>query len=186
MSSSDELPGLSPAGYPMPGQPNEYIRNRRAKFAEQLKDAGTMLQVCAMMLSEDDRHPLPVVESLFNRCDYVGRGLLWMLHSGFYGPINRGKLPSFEAQLKRNGALYQRMIDTVQQALDGSNLIEGYTDQGLPSDPNGKWPGMRIGGEVFNDWGGGPGGHAGAKRWRLEFMAGATAPSTPDEGAATA
>lgn len=176
-------PILSPAGYPTAAGGNEYIRNRRAKFAEQLKDANIMLQVCAMMLSEDDRHPLPVVESLFNRCDYAGKTLLAMLHSGFYGPINKGRLPSFEAKLKHNGALYQRMIDTVQEALNGSNLIEGYTDQGLPSDPNGKWPGMRIGGEVFNDWGGGPGGHAGAKKWRLEFMAGATAPPTTGETA---
>ena len=155
---------------------NSYIKERRAKFAEQLKDPVTHVQVCAMMLSEDEDRPLPVVESLFNRCDYSGKTLMHMLHSGFYGPINRGRLPHFVSMLRLNPELQTKMSGAINQALEGSNVIEGFTDQGLPTDPNGRWPGgLRIHGEIFNDWGGGPGGHAGAKKWREEFMAGAKA-----------
>ncbi len=152
---------------------NAYIKQRRAKFAEELKDPKVRAEVAAMMVSEDESHPLPVVESLMNRCDYAGKTLLHMLHSGFYGPINRGKLPHFLSVLKLNPEVKHRMDATIDMALEGSNVIQGYTDQGLPTDPNGRWPGMHIHGEVFNDWGGGPGGHAGAKAWREAFMAGA-------------
>lgn len=159
---------------------NAYIKQRRAKFAEQLKDPNVRLQVSAMMVSEDEARPLPVVESLMNRCDYAGKTLIQMLHSGFYGPINRGQLPHFERDIKVNRALRARMDAAIDQALAGSNEIQGFTDQGLPTDPNGRWPGgLRIHGEIFNDWGGGPGGHAGAKKWREEFMAGAAEPHSP-------
>jgi hypothetical protein len=38
------------------------------------------------------------------------------------------------------------------------------------SDPNAAWQGGRMvrHGEIYNDWAGGPGGHAGAARWREE------------------
>lgn len=152
---------------------NIYIKEQRAPLAEQLKDPNVKLQVEAMMASEDAANPLPVVESLFNRCLYAHRTLVQMLHSGFYGPINRGKLPAFEHLIEHNPHLKWRMDQAIEAALDGSNIINGYTDQGLPTDPNGRWPGMHIHGEVFNDWGGGPGGHEGAKEWRVAFMAGA-------------
>lgn len=153
---------------------NPYIKAQREKFAEQLLDPAVKLQVEAMLASEDATNPLPVIESLFNRCDYANKTLLQMLHSGFYGPINRGKLPAFEHLIEHNPHLKSRMDAAITAALDGSNVIQGYTDQGLPTDPNGKWPGMHIHGEVFNDWGGGPGGHAGAKSWRLRFMSAAS------------
>lgn len=155
---------------------NDYIKQRRAKFAEQLKDPAVRLQVAAMMLSEDAAYPLPVVESLFNRCDYSGKSILQMLHSGFYGPINRGRLPAFEWKIQHNHSLEVQMNAAIDQALGGSNVIQGFTDQGLSTDPNGRWPGgLRLHGEIFNDWGGGPGGHAGAQKWREAFMAGAKA-----------
>lgn len=152
---------------------NTYIKAQRAKFAQQLSDPAVKLQVEAMLASEDAANPLPVIESLFNRCDYAGKTLLQMLHSGFYGPINRGKLPAFESLIEHNPHLKARMDAAINAALDGSNVIQGYTDQGLPTDPNGRWPGLHIHGEVFNDWGGGPGGHVGAKAWRQKFMSAA-------------
>lgn len=154
---------------------NAYIARSRAKFAEQLKDPTLRLQVCGMLLTEDAMMPLPVVESLFNRCDYADKTIHQMLFSGFYGPINRGKLPHAEEVIRQSKQLREKMNAAIDEALAGSNVIQGYTDQGLPSDPNGKWPGMRLHGEVFNDWGGGPGGHAGARAWREAFMKGASA-----------
>ncbi len=153
---------------------NAYIKERRAKFAEALKDPALRLQVCGMLLTEDAMQPLPVVESLFNRCDYAGKTIHQMLFSGFYGPINRGKLPHAEKVIQENRQLSLKMNAAINEALEGSNIIQGYTDQGLPSDPNGQWPGLRLHGEVFNDWGGGPGGHMAAKAWREAFMKGAT------------
>jgi len=99
---------------------NAYIKNRRAKFADQLGEPRTKLQVEAMLASEDAAHPLPVVESLFNRCDYSGKTLMQMLHSGFYGPINRGKLPAFENLIEHNPHLKARMDAAINAALEGS------------------------------------------------------------------
>jgi hypothetical protein len=44
------------------------------------------------------------------------------------------------------------------------------TDQGSPGDPKASWPGGRMVryGEIYNDWASGPGGYAGAARWRKE------------------
>lgn len=164
---------------------NTYIASRRARFARELADDNVRLQVCAMLVSEDAVMPLPVVESLFNRCDFAGKSVVQMLHSGFYGPINRGQLPRFENEVRTNKALALKMNVAIDEALAGSNVIQGYTDQGLPSDPNGKWPGMRLHGEVFNDWGGGPGGHEGARRWREAFMAGALASASATSSGGT-
>jgi hypothetical protein len=72
------------------------------------------------------------------------------------------------ASLERNPKQRAAMQAAIDQVLGGSNITEGATDQGMTTDPNGRWLGGRkiIGGEVFNDWGGGPGGHAGAARFR--------------------
>jgi hypothetical protein len=58
----------------------------------------------------------------------------------------------------------------IDAVLAGRNVLKGATDQGMTSDPNGRWPGGRVYGQdqVYNDWGGGPGGHAGAAHFREE------------------
>lgn len=154
---------------------NAYIAARRARFAQELKDPNTRLQFAAMMLSEDAKNPIPVAELAMNRSDYAHKTLMQMLYSRFYGPINRGQLPSFIARLQRDPKLMAKMNAAINSVLGGSNVLEGLTDQGLLSDPNGRWGAAHthkwIGGELFTDWGGGPGGHAGAIRWRQEFMA---------------
>jgi hypothetical protein len=148
---------------------NGTIASSRARFAEELKDPNKRMEFAAMLLSEGT--PLPTAESAMNRSLFANKSLMQMLHSGFYGPINRGQLPGFMAQLQRDPKLMARMNAAINQALGGSDTIHGATDQGMFSDPNGRWPGGRtvIGGQVFNDWGGGPGGHAGAARWREAF-----------------
>jgi hypothetical protein len=134
---------------------------------------GLRQKIAGMMLLEGAKDPVPVVESLMNRMDFTGGSLEKGLHSGFYGPINRGQLPGALRRLQNNPKLAAKMDAAIDQALGGSNTIRGATDQGLPTDPNGRWMGGRImrGGNVFNDWGGGRSamfgsGHAGAQRYR--------------------
>jgi hypothetical protein len=166
----DALTGAGGGGGEGPGAiQNGTIASARARFAEELKDPNKRMEFAAMLLSEGT--PLPTAESAMNRSLFANKTLSQMLHSGFYGPINRGQLPGFMRQLQQNPKLMARMNAAINQALGGSDTIHGATDQGMTIDPNGRWPGGRtiIGGQVFNDWGGGPGGHAGAARWREAF-----------------
>lgn len=157
---------------------NAYVAARRARFTQELKDPNKRLQFAAMLLSEAGQKQagdVATAESAMNRSDFTHKTLMQMLHSGFYGPINRGQLPAFMARLKRDPKLMARMNTAIDIALGGSDTISGFTDQGMPSDPNGPWI-MRhghkiIGGNVFGDWGGG-GGHAASQRWRQQFEAG--------------
>lgn len=153
-------------------QGSEYLAARRARFAEELnKNPQLRKQIAGMIATEGERDPVPVVESLMNRMDMEGKSLRSGLYSGFYGPINRGQLPGAIASLERNPKRMARMNAAIDAALAGSNTIKGATDQGMFSDPNGRWPGGRVirGGQVFNDWGGshyGHGGHLGSQEFR--------------------
>lgn len=155
---------------------NPYIVQQRAQFATQLADPTTHDQVCAMMITEDGANPVPCLESLLNRILYCNatpgqnRTILSMLHGGFYGPYNRGMYPNTISQLHASQLLQKKMDAAIATVMAGSDLIFGFTDQGLPTDPNGmRQPQMRLGGNIFNDWGGGPGGHDGAEAWRQAF-----------------
>jgi len=147
--------------------------------AEIDKDPSLRNELAGMMKLEGS--PQQTMESLANRTVMMNqwrksRGLKplsvrQMLHSGFYGPINRGQLPGAIANLARNPHEMARMNKAIDSVLGGSNTIRGFTDQGMPSDPNGAW-GMRHGhlmkgGNLFTDWGGGP-GHDFATRFREE------------------
>ena len=157
---------------------NPYIAQRRAQFAAEAADPTVHDELCAMMITEDGANPIPCLESLFNRTDYVRTNahptmsIRAMLHSGFYGPYNRGMYPRTILQLHADHALQARMEAAIETVFAGSNIIQGYTDQGLPTDPNGRrLPHLVIGGNVFNDWGGGPGGWTAAEAWRQAFQA---------------
>jgi hypothetical protein len=149
---------------------SDFLKAHRQRFADAMKAKPQLRkEIAGMILTEGARDPIPVVESLFNRAEYTGKSLEQLLHSGFYGPINRGQLPAAMARLARDPKLRARMDAAIDAALNGSNLIKGATDQGMRSDPNGRWPGGLIDrghGNIFNDWGGGPGGHEGARRFR--------------------
>lgn len=169
------LPGENGAGL----QGSDYLRARRAGMAAEIeKTPGLRKQLAGMLALEGT--PLQTMESLANRTEYMNaerakRGLpplslQQMLHSGFYGPINRGQLPGAIAQLERDPKRMQRFSAAIDAVVKGgSNTVQGATDQGMPSDPNGRWAGggfrLHFGGNIFNDWGGAF-GHDAARSFR--------------------
>jgi hypothetical protein len=168
---------------------NAYVAAARARFKEELKDPHIRLMFAAMLATEGEKKPLAVAESAMNRGLYAGQTFRQELRSRFYGPYNKGQYPATMAALLRNPRRLARLNAATDAALAGSDTIHGFTDQGLPTDPNGRWimahQHMRIGGNIFGDWGGGPAGHAGAIRWREAFerRAAANAVTSADRAA---
>src|SRR5579859_7419434 len=154
---------------------NPWIAQQRAGLKSEMANPAVWIEVAGMLLSEGS--PQQTFESLCNRTLYVRShgenfSLHDMLHRGFYGPINRGELPTFIHRIRSSQALVNQMDAAIDAVLAGSDTIHGFTDQGLPSDPNGqRQPQIHYGGNIFNDWGGGPNGHSGAAAWRQWFEA---------------
>lgn len=146
------------------------LERERAKFRNELNNPRTRWETLAMMALEHDQDPAAVAESLLNRSDYAKSSVHNMLHSGFYGPVNFGKLGAEIRRLQNDPQRAARLNAGLETALRGSNLLGGATDQGSHRDPNVGWRGGRVirFGETYNDWGGGPGGHAGAERYRKQ------------------
>lgn len=182
-------PANSDGNAPTIGGGSDFLRAQRSGLADQIaKTPGLRERLAGMMQLEGT--PQASMESFANRLAYTNdrrakQGLPpitpdqmlfgFRNKSGkmmrFYGPINHGRLPGAVAGLQRNPALMKRMGDAIDRVLGGSNIIEGATDQGMPSDPNGRTAigGFRkkFGGNVFNDWGGmvSP---VDAARWRIQ------------------
>jgi hypothetical protein len=161
---------------------SDYLKARRKPFMDEINnDPGLKDQVRGMLQTEGT--PKHTMESMLNRLDYersMGgkiNTVRKMLHSGFYGPINHGRLGGAIAQVNRDPHLKARLDKAMSDAF-GSNDLEGATDQGMRTDSNGRWRGgfkSFGGGNIFNDWGGGPGGHAGARRFREALQHGVAA-----------
>jgi hypothetical protein len=171
---------------------NAYLKAQNKSMADELaRDPQTRRELAAMAATEGDAGN--VVEALANRKAYLDQAtgtnhsVHSLLHSGFYGPINRGALPGAMASLARNPKRAAQINAAIDSVLEGRhNALRGATDQGLPTDPNGRWPGGRVTGldQIYNDWGGGPGGHAGAARFRERQQAAvnaAVASATPHD-----
>lgn len=156
-----------------PGQGSEFLRNQRSRMNDEINNTpGLRDEVLGMAVTEDARDPAGPIESLFNRSAYSGKNIKELLHGGFYGPINRGQLPGAIARLGGDPAFRARMQAGLDSVIAGSNRLKGATDQGGGVDPNVGWQGGLImppggtPGAIYNDFGGGPGGHAGAAAFR--------------------
>lgn len=154
---------------------NAYLAARRARFAKEMQDPNVRAKVKAMMQTEGT--PLQSLESAMNRADYSHKTLAQILSPSFYGPMrNRGHFASVQAAMRNGGGKkFDRMID---QAVGGSDTAQGYTDQGMPTDPNGSRRNPltardhisvreRGGLNEFTDWEAGPGGRRGAHAYRM-------------------
>jgi hypothetical protein len=146
------------------------LQQERSRLATELQDPRRRWEALAVLALEHEHDPAAVAESLLNRSNYARTSVHDMIHSGFYGPVNFGKLGREMRALQNNPERAARLNAGLETALRGSNLIGGATDQGSGRDPNVGWRGGRVirFGETYNDWDGGPGGHDRAALWRKQ------------------
>ena len=150
-----------------------WLAQQREPFAKELRENPSTRKLLGAVLSSENPGAGPaVVESLFNRTMLVNKRRVSMglppltLHDmivgtpsigggkSFYGPIRTGAINAHLARMN-DPAFSARMNRSIDQALAGSNVIHGYTDQGSRGDPNyfTGGIGVNINGERFNNWG---------------------------------
>ncbi|WP_316207380.1 phage tail tape measure protein [Bradyrhizobium sp. SZCCHNR3118] len=173
-SVGTSIPGGGPAdmttGQGLSG--NAFLAARRARFAEEIKNDPTLRMHLAAMQMTEGASGGGTVEALMNRMDMTGQTLRQGLGAGqdglpntkfqFYGPIKQHQLPEAIRKLQRDPKLFAKFDRYTQQALAGSHKIGGFTDQGLPTDPNGTvtrarkglpaLPTVNYGGNEFTEW----------------------------------
>ncbi|MEY9427024.1 TP901 family phage tail tape measure protein [Bradyrhizobium ottawaense] len=186
ITGADKVPTIGGSLDTMTGQGlsgNKYLAARRARFADEIKNDPTLRMHLAAIQATEGTSGGGVIESLMNRADMEGKTLRQMIgmdangvrHLGtkgylkgkpdsFYGPIRRGEIYGAIRRLQNNPKEFAKYDALTNRALAGSHIIGGYTDQGLPTDPNGSRrtgiPGFKINpkdGNEFTDWVG-PGG----------------------------
>ncbi|GEC52660.1 hypothetical protein ABIF38_005684 [Bradyrhizobium japonicum] len=152
---------------------SDFLEARRSRFAKELKDPNVMARVKAMMATEGT--PLQSLEAAMNRADYTGKSLAQTLSPSFYGPMRKASFARIVAAMRNgSGKKYDALV---AKALAGSDTIHGYTDQGMPTDPNGSRRSAasardhisvrdRTGLNEFTDWAAGPGGRRAAHAYR--------------------
>lgn len=158
---------------------SEFLKARRERFRKELENPELRAKAKAMMQTEGTA--LQSLEAAMNRADYTGKSLADTLTPRFYGPMRKADFPSIVAKMRNGGGKkFDAMID---QVLAGSNTVKGYTDQGMPTDPNGSRRNpltardhiavRERGGGIneFTDWEGGPGGRRGARHYREQLQA---------------
>ena len=126
------VPPAAPGGGTTPpsgagdGAAGNAIARERARSMAELKDPETRKLVASVIDHEQagGAGKADVLESLINRSVATGKSLKQLVHSGFYGPVNRGELWSqSDAQLKEFDKI-------AAEVAAGRNEIGGRTDQG--------------------------------------------------------
>lgn len=119
----------------MPQSPNvtdPFRAHKRANLAagfDKLPDREKAFMYRAMQAEGDVQKNF---EQLSNYAEARGMTLDRALHSGFFGPVNRGAVSH-----RPLSAAEQKKFDAITNAWrNGSNVIGDRTDQGMPGDPN--------------------------------------------------
>lgn len=159
---------------------NAYLAARRAKFKRELEENPELKKRLAALIDlENPGAGTAVAESLMNRIDMNGGSIAGGIGGGsrsFYGPVRRGLVEPRVRELEHNPAKMAARMRQIDEALAGSNYIQGHTDQGSAGDPNyfAGGTGVNINRERFNDWGGGrwhgKTGHAASRAFREDLM----------------
>ena len=133
---------------------NSWIAGQRAGFARELQDPTFRSQFAAMLQLEGPT--LGTAESAMNRALATGHSL----HDMVTGSIGRRFYSTYGRFIHGSPSAASRYGSIIDKALAGSDTIKGFTDQGMPTDPNGPLnprhpylgPYVRQGGNIFNDW----------------------------------
>ena len=158
----------------------KFLSDRRQRFADEMNGNLELKKMIAATANLEAGTPdgrTAVVESLYNRMDYTKQSLNQGLYGGFYSPIKDGRAAAEKARLEKDPRAMAEAMGNVNRALS-SNLTRGNTDQGMYTDTNFHAGGTGIeikepgGTNRFNDFGGGPGGHAGARAYREQLQVG--------------
>lgn len=180
------------------GERSDYLKNERSRYAAEFeKNPELRLRAAAITSLENEGAGTGVMESLMNRKNIPGsKGTIESgMRSGpksFYAGARDGRVERRMEELRRNPKRFEQINARTNEALEGSNRIRGYTDQGSKGDPNYEegGVGININRERFNDW-----GVRGSKAYRLHQQAEVEAeraghatasngaPSTTDEAA---
>jgi uncharacterized protein (TIGR02594 family) len=163
-NGSDVGPGAGAgAGETPAGSPSEYLARQRAGFAAELKDPAKRALFEDVIAHEGGSvaERAAVAEAAMNRAAYKGISLGQDIHSGFYGPVNRGEVTGRPNAV--NAAISNEAINRV---LAGSNIVHGATDQGMAKEIHSAWR------EQHGDWFGDitPGAASWRERQQREAM----------------
>jgi hypothetical protein len=167
-----------------PSAANSYIGAQRAGFAKELQDPQFRSQFAAMLQAEGPT--LGTAESAMNRAAATGRSL----HEMVTGSIGRRFYSTYGRFIGGSASALRKYNPLIEKATAGSDTIRGFTDQGMPTDPNGPlhrgrggpYLGPYVGqhGNIFNDWQRGR-----YRNWREDFEAHAQAAAAPATDEAT-
>lgn len=165
---------------------NEYLKQMRAPYRAELEQNPETRKLLGAIISAENPGAGPAVaESLMNRTALVnekrareGKEPLSLRDmivghpsidrgKSFYGPMRSGAINAHMRKMN-DPKFAEQMNKRIDQALEGSNLIKGHTDQGSAGDPNyhSGGVGVNINRERFNDW-----GYPGSRAFRERLMA---------------
>jgi hypothetical protein len=137
-----------------PSAANSYVAGQRAGFAKELQDPKFRSQFAAMLGAEGPT--LGTAESAMNRAAASGRSL----HEMVAGRTGRAFYSTYGKFMGGSASAVRKYNPLIDKTLAGSDTIRGFTDQGMPTDPNGPlhrpvpYLGPYVGqhGNIFNDW----------------------------------